>query len=283
MVDGTTIMNNTERRLTAPDIQARKGGEPIVCLTAYTAPTAEVLDRYVDLLLVGDSVAMVLYGMETTLGISIDTMIGHGKAVVRASNTALVAVDMPFGSYQESKEEAFRNAARIMSETGCQAIKLEGGVEMEDTVHFLSERGVPVFGHVGLRPQSLHTAGGFRSHGKDHREADQILRDAEAIAQAGAFAIVIEGTVEPVAARVTENTPVPIIGIGASPRCDGQVLVTEDLVGMFNTFRPKFVKRYAELNDEMAKAVEKFSHDVRQRRFPDAEHCFGAEPRKVSG
>ena len=283
MVDGTTIMNNTERRLTAPDIRARKGGKPIVCLTAYTAPTAEVLDRYVDLLLVGDSVAMVLYGMETTLGISIDTMIGHGKAVVRASNTALVAVDMPFGSYQGNKEEAFRNAARIMSETGCQAIKLEGGVEMGDTVRFLSERGVPVFGHVGLRPQSLHTAGGFRSHGKDHREADQILRDAEAIAQAGAFAIVIEGTVEPVAARVTENTPVPIIGIGASPRCDGQVLVTEDLVGMFNTFRPKFVKRYAELNDEMAKAVEKFAHDVRQRRFPDAEHCFGAEPRKVSG
>lgn len=276
-------MIRKDQRLTAPDIRAMKGGKPIVCLTAYTKPTAETLDGHVDLLLVGDSVAMVLYGMETTLGISLETMIGHGKAVVRGSNTALVAVDMPFGSYQESKEKAFCNAARIMSETGCQAVKLEGGVEMEGTVRFLSERGIPVFGHVGLRPQSIHTAGGFRSHGRDHDEATQIMRDAEAIAEAGAFAIVIEGTVEPLAARITEKLTVPIIGIGASPRCDGQVLVTEDLVGMFNTFRPKFVKRYAELNELMAKAVEKFSQDVRHRKFPSSEHCFGAEPRKVSG
>ncbi|HAA93186.1 MAG: 3-methyl-2-oxobutanoate hydroxymethyltransferase [Rhodospirillaceae bacterium] len=272
-----------KKRITVPEIQSRKGAEPVVCLTAYTAPVAEMLDPYVDLLLVGDSVAMVLYGMDSTIGISLDTMIGHGRAVVRASKSALVAVDMPFGSYQESKEQAFRSAARVMSETGCQAIKVEGGAEMAETVRFLSERGVPVFGHVGLRPQSLHTAGGFRSHGKDHDEAAQILEDAQAIAEAGAFAIVIEGTVEPVAARVAEDTPVPVIGIGASPRCDGQILVTEDLVGMFNKFRPKFVKRYAELGEDMAKAVEFFAEDVRHRRFPNAEHCFRAEPRKVSG
>jgi 3-methyl-2-oxobutanoate hydroxymethyltransferase len=190
---------------------------------------------------------------------------------------------MPFGSYQESKEQAFRNAAQIMSETGCQAVKLEGGEELADTVRFLAERGVPVFGHVGLRPQNMHTAGGFRRHGKDHSEATQIVNDAKAIADAGVFAIVVEGTVEPVAARVTEETPVPIIGIGASPRCDGQVLVTEDLVGMFNTFRPKFVKRYAELGDQLSRAAQSFADDVRQRRFPESEHCFRAEPHKISG
>jgi 3-methyl-2-oxobutanoate hydroxymethyltransferase len=271
------------KRVTTPEIRARKGGDPIVCLTAYTAPVAEMLDPHVDLLLVGDSVAMVLYGMESTLGISLETMIGHGQAVVRASNHALVAVDLPFGSYQESKEQAFRNAARVMSETGCQAVKLEGGAEMADTVRFLSDRGVPVFGHVGLRPQSLHTAGGFRSHGKEHGEAVQIVDDAKAVAEAGAFAIVVEGTVEPVAARVAEETPVPIIGIGASARCDGQILVTEDLVGMFNTFRPKFVKRYAELGESMSAAVQVYADDVRHRRFPEAEHCFRSEPRKVSG
>jgi 3-methyl-2-oxobutanoate hydroxymethyltransferase len=271
------------KRITVPEIRGRKGAQPIVCLTAYTAPFAEMVDPHVDLILVGDSVAMVLYGMESTLGISLETMIGHGRAVVRASKNSLVAVDMPFGSYQESKEQAFRNAARIMCETGCQSVKLEGGEELADTVRFLSERGVPVFGHVGLRPQSMHTAGGFRSHGKEQDEATQIVNDAKAIADAGAFAIVVEGTVEPVAARVTEETPVPIIGIGASPRCDGQVLVTEDLVGMFNTFRPKFVKRYAELGDQLSEAVQSFADDVRQRRFPESEHCFRTEPRKISG
>ena len=271
------------KRVTVPEIRGRKGSQPIVCLTAYTAPVAEMIDPHVDLILVGDSVAMVLYGMDSTLGISLETMTGHGRAVVRATQKALIAVDMPFGSYQESKEQAFRNAAQIMCETGCQAVKLEGGEELADTVCFLAERGVPVFGHVGLRPQNMHTAGGFRRHGKEHGEAMQIVNDAKAIADAGAFAIVVEGTVEPVAARVTEETPVPVIGIGASPRCDGQVLVTEDLVGMFNTFRPKFVKRYAELGDQMSRAVQSFADDVRQRRFPESEHCFRAEPHKVSG
>ncbi|MBE89895.1 MAG: 3-methyl-2-oxobutanoate hydroxymethyltransferase [Rhodospirillaceae bacterium] len=271
------------KRITVPEIRERKGAQPIVCLTSYTAPVAEMVDPHVDLILVGDSVAMVLYGMESTLGISLETMIEHGRAVVRASQKALVAVDMPFGSYQESKEQAFRNASQIMCETGCQAVKLEGGIELAETVRFLSERGVPVFGHVGLRPQNMHTAGGFRSHGKEHDEALQIVNDAKAIADAGAFAIVVEGTVEPVAARVTEETPIPVIGIGASPRCDGQVLVTEDLAGMFNTFRPKFVKRYAEIGDQLSKAVQSFAEDVRHRRFPESEHCFRAEPRKISG
>jgi 3-methyl-2-oxobutanoate hydroxymethyltransferase len=271
------------KRKTVPELRARKGGEPIVCLTAYTAPTAELIDPHVDLLLVGDSLAMVLYGMDSTLGISLDTMIGHGKAVVRASRQALVSVDLPFGSYQESKEQAFRNAARVMAETGCQSVKLEGGIEMAETVRFLTERGIPVCGHVGLTPQSVHTIGGFRSRGRDHDEATRIVEDAKAIAEAGAFMVVLEGTVEPVAARVTEETPVPVIGIGASPRCDGQILVTEDVVGMFTAFRPKFVKRYAELGEELSAAVKTFAADVRTRRFPESEHCFRSEPRKITG
>ena len=226
-----------------------KGGTPIVCLTAYTSLTAVLLDDRVDLLLVGDSLGMVLYGMESTLGVTLEMMIAHGQAVMRGSKRACVIVDLPFGSYQESKESAFRNAARVMKEVGCAGVKLEGGVEMAETIRFLAERGIPVLGHVGLLPQSVNTAGGFRSLGRGEKEAAAIIEDAKAVGEAGAFAMVIEGTVEPLARDITGIVPVPTIGIGASPACDGQILVTEDLIGLFSDFKPKFVKRYAELGE----------------------------------
>jgi 3-methyl-2-oxobutanoate hydroxymethyltransferase len=266
-----------KRRTTVPDIRNRKGGEPIACLTAYTAPVAKHLDPHLDLLLVGDSLAMVVYGMDSTVGVTVDMMIAHGKAVVRATEQALVVVDLPFGSYQESPQQAFRTAARVMAETGCQAIKIEGGREMAETVRFLTERGVPVFGHVGLMPQSVNTAGGFRAVGRGDAEAQRIIADAEAIAEAGAFAMVIEGTMEPVAREITERVSVPTIGIGASPVCDGQILVTDDLVGMFTDFKPKFVKRYANLGADLQKAAAAFADDVRNRRFPEPEQCFGTK------
>jgi 3-methyl-2-oxobutanoate hydroxymethyltransferase len=264
-----------KRRTTVPQIRARKGGEPIACLTAYTAPVAKHLDSYLDLLLVGDSMAMVVYGMDSTVGVTVDMMIAHGKAVVRATEQALIVVDLPFGSYQESPQQAFRTAARIMGETGCQAIKIEGGREMAETVRFLTERGVPVLAHVGLMPQSVNTAGGFKAQGRNDAEAQRIIADAEAMAEAGAFAIVIEGTMEPVAREITQRIAIPTIGIGASPVCDGQILVTDDLVGMFTDFKPKFVKRYANLGDELKKAAAAFADDVRNRRFPEPEQCFG--------
>lgn len=264
-----------KRRTTVPQIRARKGGEPIACLTAYTAPVAKHLDPSLDLLLVGDSLAMVVYGMDSTVGVTVDMMIAHGKAVVRATEQALVVVDLPFGSYQESPQQAFRTAARVMAETGCQAVKLEGGEEMAETVRFLTARGVPVFGHVGLMPQSVNTAGNFKAQGRDDAEAQRIIADAEAIADAGAFAIVIEGTMEPVAREITRRVAVPTIGIGASPDCDGQILVTDDLVGMFTDFKPKFVKRYANLGEDLQKAAAAFAEDVRNRRFPEPEQCYG--------
>ncbi len=267
-------------KITVIDIRARKGGEPLVCLTAYTSLTAVLLDEHTDLLLVGDSLGMVLYGLDDTLAVSLDMMIAHGQAVMRGSTSSCVIVDMPFGSYQESPQSAFRNCARVMKEVGCAGVKLEGGVEMAETVQFLTRRGIPVLGHVGLLPQSVHTAGGFRSHGKDQAEAESILADARAVAAAGAFAIVVEGTVEPLARRITEAVEVPTIGIGASPACDGQILVTEDLVGLFDRFTPKFVKRYAELGKGISEAARSYSEDVRARRFPGPEHCFGFRPPK---
>ncbi len=263
------------KRITCPQIRAMKGNSPVVCLTAYTSLTAVLLDENVDLLLVGDSLGMVLYGMESTLGVTLDMMIAHGKAVMRGSRRACVIVDMPFGSYQESKEDAFRNAARVMKEVGCAGVKLEGGTEMEDTIRFLTERGVPVLGHIGLLPQSVNTAGGFRSIGRGEKEAADIIADGQAVADAGAFATVIEGTVEPVAAQITAALPIPTIGIGASPACDGQILVTEDMVGLFSEFKPKFVRRYAELGRGIAEAGKAYADDVRARRFPTLEHCFG--------
>lgn len=264
-------------RIPVPEIRARKGGEPIVSLTAYTAPIAELLDPHVDFLLVGDSVAMVVYGMDSTIGVTVDMMIAHGKAVVRATKRCCIVVDLPFGSYEESPEQAFRTAARVMAETGCQAIKLEGGVEMADTVRFLTKRGVPVLAHIGLMPQSVNAAGGFRAHGRETEEAERIMADALAIEEAGAFAIVIEGTVEALAREITHKVSIPTIGIGASPDCDGQILVTDDLIGMFSTFKPKFVKRYAELGEAVQKAAAAYAKDVRERRFPGPEQCFGVK------
>jgi 3-methyl-2-oxobutanoate hydroxymethyltransferase len=263
------------KRVTTRDIRARKGGEPIVVLTAYTTPMAQLLDPHVDVLLVGDSLGMVLYGMESTLGVTLDMMINHGKAVMRGSSKALVVVDMPFASYQESPEQAFRNAARVLAETGCAAVKLEGGREMAPTIRFLTERGVPVMAHVGLMPQSVNTAGGFRAHGRGDDEAATIRADARAITEAGAFCVVVEGTVEPVARALTDEVAIPTIGIGASPACDGQVLVTEDVLGLFSDFTPKFVKRYAELGPVVTEAVERYAAEVKARSFPGLEHCFG--------
>ena len=252
-----------------------KGRAPIVGLTAYTAPIARLLDPHVDFLLVGDSLGMVVYGLDSTLPVTVEMMIAHGAAVMRGSAEALVVVDMPFGSYQESREQAFRTAARLLAETGCAAVKLEGGTEMAETVRFLTERGIPVMGHVGLMPQSVHAAGGFKVQGRGREQADRVAADAAAIAQSGAFALVIEGTIEPVARAITEASPVPTIGIGASPTCDGQILVTDDVLGLFAQFKPRFVKRYAELSPLISAAAAQYAADVRARRFPGPEHCFG--------
>ncbi len=266
--------------VTTRDIRARKGLDPIVCLTSYTAPMARMLDPHVDVLLVGDSLGMVVYGLPTTIGVTMEMMIAHGQAVMRGATRACVVVDMPFGSYQEGPEQAFRNAARLMMETGCAAVKLEGGEEMAATVRFLVERGVPVMAHVGLTPQSVHAFGGFRARGKSEGEADKIVADAHAAADAGAFAIVLEGTHEPVARRITEEVACPTIGIGASPVCDGQVLVIDDVLGLFSDFRPKFVKRYAELAPLVDEAAARYAAEVKARTFPGPEHCFGAKPRQ---
>lgn len=266
----------TLKRLSVPEFAARKGAEPLVCLTAYTTPMAQRLDPHVDLLMVGDSLGMVLYGFDSTLPVTLEMMIQHGAAVCRGSKRALVVVDMPFGSYQESPEQAFRSAARIMKETGCQAVKLEGGRDLADTVAFLVKRGVPVMGHVGLMPQSVNTLGGYRARGRGDQEAAGVMADAIAIAEAGAFSIVLEGVMEQIAQAVTARVPVPIIGIGASATCDGQVLVSEDVLGLFSSFKPRFVKRYAELGAEIEDAAARYAVDVRARVFPGPEHIFGA-------
>lgn len=269
-----------QRGVTIPQIRARKGGDPIVCLTAYSTPMARFLDAHVDVLLVGDSLGMVLYGMPTTLGVTLDMMIAHGKAVARGTEHACLIVDLPFGSYKESPQVAYRAGARVMAETGANGVKLEGGVEMAETIRFLTARDIPVMGHIGLTPQSLHADGGYRAHGREAGEAASLMADARAVAEAGAFAVVIEGTVEAVAADITREISIPTIGIGASVACDGQILVTEDVVGLFADFTPKFVKRYADLGAEVAKAAQAYAEDVRARRFPASEHLFG--PKKTS-
>ncbi|MBB4569122.1 3-methyl-2-oxobutanoate hydroxymethyltransferase [Rhizobium leucaenae] len=262
------------KRTTPAQIQAMKGTRPIVSLTAYTTPVARLLDPHCDLLLVGDSLGMVLYGMETTVGVTLEMMIAHGQGVMRGAQKACVIVDLPFGSYQESKEQAFRNAARILKETGCNGVKLEGGEEMAETVAFLTNRGVPVFGHIGLMPQLINTTGGYRSLGRSDKEADKIRQDAKAIAEAGAFAIVVEGTVEPLAREITQSIAVPTIGIGASAACDGQILVSDDMLGLFNDFKPRFVKHFAELAPTISKAAEAYAEEVKARTFPGPEHTF---------
>ena len=262
------------RRVSTPQIRARKGGEPIVCLTAYTTQMARWLDPHVDLLLVGDSLGMVVYGFDSTLPVTLDMMIAHGSAVMRGAAHACVIVDLPFGSYQASPEQAFHSAARVMSETGASGVKLEGGEVMAGTVRYLVQRGIPVCAHVGLMPQAVNVAGGFKATGRSDEEARQVTRDAEAMAEAGAFAVVLEGTLEPVAAAITASISIPTIGIGASPTCDGQILVSEDVFGLFSDFTPRFVKRYADLGPRIAEAAAAYSADVKARRFPAMEHCF---------
>lgn len=273
-------MSGTRKALTAPQIAARKGGEPIVCLTAYTTAMAKLLDaEQVDLLLVGDSLGMVVYGLPSTVGVTLDMMIAHGAAVVRGTRRALVVVDLPFGTYEESPAQAFRSAARVMAETGCAAVKLEGGVEMAETIRFLTRRGIPVLSHIGLMPQSVNALGGYAVRGGSAEETARIVADAEAVAVAGAFAVVLEKVVETVARAVGDRIAVPTIGIGAGVACDGQILVTDDLVGMFSDFRPKFVRRYAEVGETIATAVRRYAADVRSRDFPGPEQTFAAPAR----
>jgi 3-methyl-2-oxobutanoate hydroxymethyltransferase len=266
------------RRTTVSDIGALRGVRPIVSLTAYTAPMARLLDPHVDFLLVGDSLGMVLYGFETTLPVTLDMMIAHGAAVVRGSEKAMVLVDMPFGSYQESPEQAFRAAARILSETGANGVKLEGGEEMAETIAFLTRRGVPVLGHVGLTPQLVNTFGGYRTRGRNEAQARKVKADARAVAESGAFGFVLEGTMEPLAREVVAEASVPVIGIGASPACDGQILVSEDMLGLFNEFIPRHVKRFAELGEAVTTAVAAYADEVKARTFPAAENTFRPKP-----
>jgi 3-methyl-2-oxobutanoate hydroxymethyltransferase len=264
------------RRVAAPDIAARKGKTPIVCLTAYTAPVAELLDDHCDLLLVGDSVGMVVHGLPNTVGVTLEMMILHGQAVMRGSKKAMVVVDMPFGSYEASPEQAYANAARIMKETGAQAVKVEAGELIASTIEFMVKRGIPVMGHVGLRPQSVLVDGGFKAKGKGGEERQRILEDARASAEAGAFAVVVEGVAEGLAREITETIAAPTIGIGASAGCDGQVLVTDDMLGLFE-WTPKFVRRYADLKGEISRAAAAYAEDVRERRFPGPAEIYFAK------
>jgi len=262
------------KRPSATQLRRRKRGDKLVCLTAYTASVARLLDDSCDILLVGDSLAMVVYGFDSTLPVTLDMMIAHGAAVVRATHRAAIVVDLPFGSYQASPEQAFRAAARVMAEPGCMAVKLEGGEEMAETVAFLTRRGIPVMGHVGLTPQAVNTLGGYRSRGHDERERAKITADGVAIAEAGAFSLVVEGVNEGLARELTEIVPVPTIGIGASAACDGQILVTDDMLGLFAEFTPKFVKRYRMLGDEIRAAAREYAEEVRHGRFPAEEHTY---------
>jgi 3-methyl-2-oxobutanoate hydroxymethyltransferase len=267
------------RRLTAPDIRARKGGEPIVCLTSYHAHTARIVDAHCDVILVGDSLGMVMHGLETTVPVTLEMMILQGHAVMRGSKRALVVVDMPFGSYEMSKEQAFTNSARVLKETGCGAIKVEGGTRMAETIAFLAERGVPVMAHVGLTPQAINTLGSFRAQGRDETDWARIEEDAIAVSQAGAFSVVIEAVAEPLARKLTSAVPIPTIGIGASPACDGQILVLEDMLGLSPRV-PKFVKRYGTLGPGIEKAVADYAADVRSRTFPGPEHTYPMKSKK---
>ncbi|HEY5048260.1 MAG TPA: 3-methyl-2-oxobutanoate hydroxymethyltransferase [Rhizomicrobium sp.] len=261
------------KRVTVPEIRGHKGAKPVVCLTCYHAHTARLLDTHVDLMLVGDSVGMVMHGMETTLGVTLEMMILHAKAVMRGSRRALVVVDMPFGSYEESPNVAFRNAARVIQETGCGAVKLEGGVRMGDTIRYLTARGIPVMGHIGLTPQMIQIFGGFKTQGRTEAEWPALEADASAVADAGAFAIVLEGMAEPLAMKITRQIAIPTIGIGASAQCDGQILVMEDMLGL-NPHPPKFVREYAKLGADIEAAVKAYAEDVRERRFPGVENIY---------
>jgi len=265
------------KRMTVPAIRGRKKegktDQPLVMLTAYTMRMAQLLDPHCEMLLVGDSLGQVIYGLPSTVPVTMEMMCAHGAAVVRGSWHALVGVDMPFGSYEGSPEQAFASASRIMKETGCAAVKLEGGAAMAPTIDFLTHRGIPVIGHVGLTPQAVNILGGYGARGKTADEAKKIIGDAQAVAEAGAFCIVVEGVMEQIADQVADVVKVPIIGIGASPRCDGQVLVTEDMLGLFER-TPRFVKRYADMASEIGEAVGKYAEEVRNRAFPTDEQTY---------
>jgi 3-methyl-2-oxobutanoate hydroxymethyltransferase len=266
-------VHEQSRRLTAPDIRGRKGGEALVCLTSYHAHTARILDSYCDVILVGDSLGMVMHGLESTVPVTLDMMILQGNAVMRGSRRALVVIDLPFGSYEASKEQAFTSAARVLKETGCGAIKLEGGRRMAETIAFLVERGVPVMGHVGLTPQAINTLGSFRAQGRDEVDWAPIEADARAVAEAGAFSVVLEAMAEPLARRITAEVAIPTIGIGASVACDGQILVLEDMLGLSPRV-PKFVKRFSDLGPSIELAVKSYAEDVRARHFPSPDHVY---------
>jgi 3-methyl-2-oxobutanoate hydroxymethyltransferase len=274
------------RRTTAPDIRSRKGGAPVVALTAYHAHTARIIDPHVDMLLVGDSLGMVMHGYETTVPVPLELMIMHAQAVVRGSTRALVVVDMPFGSYEESPPVAFRNASRVIKETGCGAIKIEGGLQMAETIRYLSERGIPVMSHIGMTPQAINTIGSFSPRGRRRSEWAAFEADAKAVAEAGAFAVVLEALAELLAARITKQIDIPTIGIGASVECDGQILVLEDMLGLAPRV-PKFVKEYAELRSAVEGAVKAYARDVRAGAFPAEEHTYStldevpSAPKKV--
>jgi 3-methyl-2-oxobutanoate hydroxymethyltransferase len=265
------------KRMTVPAIRGHKKDgiteQPLVMLTAYTMRMAQLLDPHCEMLLVGDSLGQVIYGLPSTVPVTLEMMCAHGAAVVRGSWHALVAVDMPFGSYEGSPSQAFDSAARIMKETGCAAVKLEGGEAMAPTIDFLTHRGIPVIGHVGLTPQAVNVLGGYGARGKNPKEAKKIISDARAVAEAGAFCIVVEGVMEQIAEQVVEAVPVPIIGIGASPTCDGQVLVTEDMLGLFER-TPRFVKRYADMASEIGEAVGRYAGEVRSRAFPTDDQTY---------
>jgi len=269
------------KRTTAPSIRARKVDgkteQPIVMLTAYTMRMAQLLDPHCDMLLVGDSLGQVIYGLPSTIPVTLEMMCAHGAAVVRGSWHALVAVDMPFGSYEGSPEQAFASASRVMKETGCAAVKLEGGRAMAPTIEFLTQRGIPVIGHVGLTPQAVNMLGGYGARGKSRDEAQLIEADAVAVANAGAFCIVVEGVLEPIATKVAQTMPVPVIGIGASAECDGQVLVTDDMLGLFER-TPRFVKRYDDLASRIGEAARTYADEVRSRSFPTDDQTYRAKP-----
>lgn len=264
------------KRLTVPRIRQRKGGEPLVMLTAYTVRMAQLLDPHCDMLLVGDSLAQVIYGLPHTVAVTMEMMEAHGAAVVRGSYHAAVIVDMPFGSYEASPQQAFENAARLLKSTGAAAVKIEGGKVIAPTIEFLTSRGIPVMGHVGLTPQAVNILGGYGVRGKSAAEARSIVEDAEAVAKAGAFALVIEGVLEPIAIEITEKVACPTIGIGASAQCDGQVLVTEDMLGLFDRV-PKFVKRFGEMHVHVEDAVKQYAEVVRARTFPGSEQLYQPE------
>jgi 3-methyl-2-oxobutanoate hydroxymethyltransferase len=261
------------------DIKAQKGKTPIVSLTAYTTPMAQMMDAACDFVLVGDSVGMVLHGLPSTLGVTMEMMVMHGAAVRRGLKRACLVIDMPFGSYEESPQQAMRNAARLMAETGAEAVKLEGGRHMAETIAFLTQRGVPVMGHIGLTPQSIHTLGGYKVQGRGDQAA-RLEDDAHAVAEAGAFAVVLEKVPEDLANRITAQVAIPTIGIGASAQCDGQVLVVDDMLGLFTAFKAKFVKRFAHLGETAEEAILAYAEAVRAREFPGPEHVFGAEAPK---